>query len=569
MKKIQLIICFMALAVSGCVQERIEEERTGLEQTGQMIPVSFMTLAPSDIEGEDTRTMLNADKTVSWHADDAVAYVSFENPTKLENIFSEGSYALFEGEVPAGSMAETEHFIVYPYREEQYEARMIRKRLTNQIDGSYVIENIVLPKMQKLTPGSFGQNTNISIAVVDWENEEPVRFRNLSTLFCVRLKGDAVIKNVAISASAPLCGTVRFVYQKDREGTSDEFRLQYQHETHGNPQPEDRVILESKEGVRLTEEPQSFYFAVFNYPLSYLSSGWKLTVTTVEGDVIEPRMNSFINVNINKYPAKITDWGEYTINGSPFDIQEVNCDREAREIQVIKNQYLNYDYEVRGTVSWISATKTDDGFCLSFEENAGGTVREGAVEVISGGKVKTVVPVRQLPYGYRDFLGKYIMPNGNITSFLYLKEAEDGREDHYVAESYMPNFTYMEGYRPVFILKYNGIGKSLLSLSLPQEMPDYNGRKVELFSATLENMLCTDDGTGYDLVYTGTDGHHSFDFAINPFSLSRYNEMKKWLITVDGKIMETLASKDRSSLVSMIGVRENYDGGHEGMNPVQ
>ncbi len=572
MKKIHFMAGLMALFFSSCAYVSMEEPETEPESAVQMVPVSLLTLAPSSVEDGNTKTMLNPDRTVSWHADDAVTYVSFENPSKLTNTFSEGLFALFEGEVPMKSMMESESFLIYPYRDDREEGSMMRKKLTSQVTGSYVIENIVLPKKQKLVKDSFGQGYNISAAVVDWNDEKPLRFRNLCSLIKVTLKGNAVIKSIGISAGAPFCGTAQLTYTGNE---SEPFKLQYQPVMGGNPSPEDKVILESEEGVQLTDEPRSFYFTAFSYSRStdgvsqYAYQYWKLTITTVEGDVFEPAMNT-PKGGLNHYPGGITDLGEYTVNGNMFDLPEVNCDNRRREIQVNRTQYLDYEYEVRGTESWITATKTDSGFKLELDENTGGAIREAEVEV-SGpdGSIKMTVPVRQMPFGYRDLLGRYMVTNKrNNALALYLKEAEAGQEDHYIVEIVMPSDTKMKGYRPVFTMKYHGVGETLLSFPLPQVLPDYDNRKTELFGAANDGTLCMEEGNGFELAYTGTGVRHNFDYVPNGFSRNLYNKMNRLSIVVDDNVMEEIMGPEGTfDSVVMFSISEHYDGNHSGFTP--
>ncbi len=556
MKKIHLIV-FMVLAASSCIRKDVVEETF---KTEDHVPARVVAFAPS--VAEETRTMLNSDYSVSWHSDDAVAYVSLRNPSRLTNTFSDGPIAVFEGDIPEESLGEQEHFLIYPYRAAENEAAMTRKRLESQVTGTYVVENVVLPTRQKLTRDSFDRNANISMAVFDWANEEPLMFRNLFGLMRVTMTGNAIIKRLALSSTQPLSGTVSILHQPDKAGTAEEFIWQYQPETHGNPGIEHRVILEAAEGVRLTEEPQSFYFAVLDNHSGFVSCPLNLKVTTTEGDVFS--FGKYFNI----CSAKITDWtGQIIVNANPFDLMEVSSDKEEREIQVTKSQSLDHDYEVRGTESWIIATKNESGFRLKVAPNDTDAVREGKVEVLDPeGNVCAGIPVKQLPYGYRDFLGMYVIPCDGVLG-MYLKEAEGGSEEYYAVEAFK---TELKGYRPAFIMKYNGIGKSLLSLPLPQALPDYEGGKTELFAMAPNGLSCMEEGVGFDFSYTGFGGKHSFGITPILTALSLYENVEKICISVDGVVEETIRLIDTLSKINqMISFSGgDYDGSHNGFTPL-
>ncbi len=570
MKKLCSII-FPVLLVVSCVREDIGDVTSPVER---YVPVSFRTLAPDAAGLADTRTMLNPDYSVSWHSDDAVAYVSFENPVRLENTFSSGPIAVFEGDVPEKSLVEQEQFLVYPYRETDRGEAMMRKRLTSGIDGTYVIENIVLPQRQQMVKDSFGQGYNISAAAFSWGDDSSVRFTNLSTLFKVSLKGNAVVKEIAFSSGGPLCGTFQLNYKGPEWEQGKEFELQFQPDLHGNPTLMDRVFLESENGLQLTEEPQSFYFTVFHLPsMTYAGDRWKLTVTTVEGDVFEPELNT-VNVYHNAKPSKVTDWGEYTVNGNPFDLQKVICDKKPRGIHIVRTRYLDYEYDVRASDSWFSVAKEETGFRLEFSENDTGEVREGSVEVISDGQVKTLVPVRQTESGYRDLLGPYVVDNAELSTLVYLKEAGNGQEDHYVLEASEQDLVYLTDYTLKFNIIYNGIGRSLLSLPLPQKLDEYNGGRTdyigripELTGATDDNasygsVLCSGEGIGFDLEYTRSGAMHLLELVPNTFALGRYNEMNTLFVTLDGMALE----KWGENLI-LFSVPDSYEGSHDGYTP--
>ncbi len=532
-----------------------------------------MAYAPSSDGGEQTRTMLNPDHSVFWHYHDEVAYVSAGNPSKLTNTFSSGPIAVFEGEIPEESMPETEHFLIYPYRDAHSGEAGMRKRV-GPASGSFVIENLVVPQYQPLVEDSFGQRCNLSVAVFDWKDETPVRFSNLTTLFKVTLKGNAVIKDIALSGPCYLCGTAQLKYDGSKSEYAGKFELQFQSNLYGNPAVSDRVFLESEYGLQLTDEPQSFYFSVLNLHSVISNYAWKLTVNTVEGEVIEPELNRY-SFNYNVRPNKVTDLGEYTINGNPFELRKVDCDKLAREVQVLRTQYLNYSYELSASDSWFSVTKTETGFSLRFEENTTGAIREGKVEVLSGEEVKAEIPVRQMPFGYRDLLGRYLLGShdGGVESLIYIKEAAGGAEDHFIVESAASDFTYLTQYIPIFSISYSGIGESLLSLPLPQTLPkydgnrtDYVGKSPELFGMTGTGVLCTGEGLGFDLEYSGNSKRHGFNFRPNSLSAARYNAMNTLYLTIDGMALDRWVSGAAGSLF-ISAVPEEYEGNHSDYIP--
>ncbi len=573
MKKIYSAATLLCLILSGCVRENVHDSAADAAPAEELVPVRIATLAPSALA--ETRTMLNPGNSVFWNSDDAVACVSFDEPAKLTNAFSDGPVAVFEGHVQNGFLQDNLPVLVYPYREAQDGAGLPKKRMTSVIEGTYVIENLVIPQKQELLSGTFDPAANLSAAVVGWNDETPVQFRNLCMLMRLSLKGTATVKRIRISCSKPIVGTYLLECQGNAANSADGFKLSLQGELNGNPARSSTAVLESEDGIRLTEEPQDFYLAAFVQNAGSNMNA-NVFVTTADGEVFQLGGSNFSVWYENVRPGHIASLGEYTVNGPLFDHgPDFTCDRKEREIQVSKTEYLKGDYEVIAdpSAAWLSASKTAEGLRISVGENSTGNARTGSIAVMRGDETLTTLNVTQHKFGYRDLLGRYLLRNYNSSTttgswVLYFKEAEDGREDHYVVEiAKFMNLT-PENYRPTFIINYNAVGRTPLSIPLPQTLQDYNGGKAELFMATQNKELCVGDGNGFDLVWPGEGYVDGFSFSANAFSTGLYHVINSLYVNIDDFGEEYIQILD-GKRPTLIPITDNLgNGGHQGITPV-
>ncbi len=557
MKKVYFTI-FVILGLCGCIREELGDY-TEQRQSHRKVPVSYVAMAPYISADVETRTMLNDDHSVSWHVDDAVAFVSSGTPSKLTNIFSDGSVAVFEGFVPEVFLKEPKQFFIYPYSEPENGAEGLKLKRVTYWGETYGVENIVIPKVQELVCGTFGKGDNVSAAVMEPDKGRQMQFKNLCGLFSLDLKGNADVKRVLISANDDISGTIRIEYQDSEE----KFRILKQYNPNGNPYSDRMIVLESEEGVSLTESPQSFYGSAFSYSDKTYKPPFGVVITTVDGKVF---WHEIKETSEELTAGKIVHLGEFEVNGLPFSATSFSCDSKAHEIQVSKTRYLDYDYELRWTEPWMEAVKTTDGFTLIVEANASGRVRTAEVDVISAGKMVATVTVSQNPFSYRDLLGRYLLYDGTLRWVLYFKEDESGQEDHYVVEATIQGDTEMSGYRPKFIVNYNESGESLLTMTLPQTMEDYQGGKVELVPLSgIYETPCTGEGLGYDLVYSEFEDRICFDMVPNALSAGIYADIGRLAVMVDGKVMEKLGSSGQN--LSIMSIPNSFGGGHEGLKP--
>ncbi len=580
MKRIYFTIALLSLVFSGCVGENIQNEIADGTPAENMVPVSFVTLAPSAVADESTRTMLNADNSVSWHSDDAVAYLTFDDPIKFTNAFSDGPVGVFTGQLPNTSFKnDSEAFLVYPYREPQEGIAAPKKSMTNYIDGTYVIENIVIPPRQELLSGTFDKRSNLSAAVIDWNDEKPIQFQNLNMLICLKLKGNAAIKRIRIDGSYTLAGTFQLNYLGDTAEPGKKFKLSDANEVHGNPPKSTAVILESKseEGVQLTEIPQSFYIAAYVATTQRMSV--QIYVTTVEGHffkLTDKNGSYYLYTKDNVAPSRISSIGEFTINGPLFYENEISCDKNEHEIEANKTRYLNDDYEIStdDASTWFTATKTANGIKINVEKNTTGKSRTGTVTVKRGDEILTTLSVNQQKFGYGDLLGKYMLYNHASSSstgtwILNFKENESGQEDHYIVEiTKMISFN-TDNYHPTFTVKYNAVGKTPLSLILPQTLDDYNGQKVRLYAMTLNGILCTDEGIGFDIRSTANDCAEGFYFEPNNFTNGSYRKAIILSLILNDNNVDQIQLQNDERYPDLIPIDVvGLDGIHQGITPI-
>ena len=184
MKKINIILSALTIvAASSCSYEEhsVTPEVVEPQPAEELVPLCLTT-------GEMTKTSLQG-TTVNWTSDDEIAVFDNVNyPNKFTTTSVEGSSAVFEGLVGAGT---TDFYAVYPHSS------------AKGIDASNI--TVSLPGAQTSAAGTFAEEHNISVAhgvkTPGEESVEGIRFDNVCGLiqFTVPQRISAV-KNVVFKA---------------------------------------------------------------------------------------------------------------------------------------------------------------------------------------------------------------------------------------------------------------------------------------------------------------------------------------------------------------------------------
>ena len=184
MKKINIILAALAIAAaSSCSYEEhsVTPEVVGPQPAEELVPLCLTT-------GEMTKTSLQG-TTVNWTSDDEIAVFDNVNyPNKFTATSVEGSSAVFEGLVGAGT---TDFYAVYPHSS------------AKGIDASNI--TVSLSGAQTSAAGTFAEEHNISVAhgvkTPGEESVDGIKFDNVCGLiqFTVPQRISAV-KNVVFKA---------------------------------------------------------------------------------------------------------------------------------------------------------------------------------------------------------------------------------------------------------------------------------------------------------------------------------------------------------------------------------
>lgn len=185
MKKfINISAAIALLAVFSCSMDPLGPEaegEQGVRPADELVPMILSSGAP-------TKTSLDG-ASVNWTDDDLIAVFDNVNyPNKFEAVSTDGSSAVFEGLVGAGT---TEFYAVYPYSS------------AKSIDASNI--RVTLPSAQISAAGTFAEEHNISVArgvkTVGEESVDGVSFDNVCGLIHFTVpQRIAAVKTVSFKA---------------------------------------------------------------------------------------------------------------------------------------------------------------------------------------------------------------------------------------------------------------------------------------------------------------------------------------------------------------------------------
>ncbi len=551
MKTIHYILGVFALLFCACNNESMDSAAPA----EKMVTVRISTNAAPEIL-PCTRTELNG-LSVTWHTDDKVMFIGQDFIAEMANTLPAGSEATFEGQLPESAISNSNssiggyQFTLYPYKENA--GNRVQRSSSENRPG---FMNVVLPSQQELIPDTFGQGYNLSAATFQWQHSA-VYFKNLCGLLRINLKGNVSVKSIEVTAPEYVNGTfeayVDITVKENMCGTGTMYHTYLQDDPRGNPAKSKTVTLAAESPIALTDEPQAFYATV----LPYTTTGeYTITAYTAEGQKIVKT----VTLDKGVEAGEIRDMGEFELNGQPFDENEIICDAGGREVELNKVvKYAQGGYTAASAEEWITPTVTDNGLLIAVAPNTTGAERSGTVEVTQDGEVTKTIAVKQTTFEYEDFYGQYSLPYNGGYWILTLAEGEADKS--YEATLVRASATEMKDYATTVEIRYNGIGASLLSLLLPQELNDYGTQKVVLAGVTADDELCDAEGIGYDLVYTGNGSIHGFEFVLNTSATHNCGDMAGLALTLDGTVKDNIKPVAERLSMTLIG---HHEGNHDG-----
>ncbi len=332
-----------------------------------MVTVRISAANLPGVQDTATRTVLNGDNSVTWNKGDEVFVVTsdIKDGIKMTNIEEDGPTAVFEAQIPMDGFKNSyREAVIYPFRVKEWSGNSLKEWFVGA-----GFDSAVLPGKQQMEAGTFARDYNLSAAIFELNNDEPLYFHNLCGLLRVNVKGNTTVKSIKITAPAKINGKFRVEGLDKKVGKSAEFRLEMTRENDGS----DTVELVSEEGFSLTESLQSFYASVLPKALQIGSTSdagpgagdYVVTITTVEGKVV----TETVTLDKDIKASKITDLGNFEVSSTFAD-----ADGNVYEMKPTGGSFeLNYiesagEPVVAGAPEWVSYTA--EGGKITFSTGA-------------------------------------------------------------------------------------------------------------------------------------------------------------------------------------------------------
>lgn len=266
MKK-YILSALCALALIACAKS--DEDMVAVPATApETIYASF--------EEPTTRTYVEQDKYLRWHAEDEISFFSttynlqyrFQGNTGDNN----GSFTKITTDLVTGN-ALANNYAVYPYA------------ASTAISDEGVI-SVTLPATQAYAENSFGRGANTMVAATNGTMDNVLRFKNAGGYLKLQLYGtDVTVKSVALQGNKgeKIAGEaiITATYGNDPVVTMADTAT-------------DVVTIDCGEGVTLSNDattPTTFWFVL---PETTFAEGFTVTVTDTEGGTfVKSTSNSF------------------------------------------------------------------------------------------------------------------------------------------------------------------------------------------------------------------------------------------------------------------------------------
>ena len=240
------------------------------------VPATAPETIYASFEEPTTRTYVEQDKYLRWHAEDEISFFSttynlqyrFQGNTGDNN----GSFTKITTDLVTGN-ALANNYAVYPYV------------ASTAISDEGVI-SVTLPATQAYAENSFGRGANTMVAATNGTMDNVLRFKNAGGYLKLQLYGtDVTVKSVALQGNKgeKIAGeaTITAAYGNDPVVTMADTATEV-------------VTIDCGEGVTLSNDatiPTIFWFVL---PETTFAEGFTVTVTDTEGGTfVKSTSNSF------------------------------------------------------------------------------------------------------------------------------------------------------------------------------------------------------------------------------------------------------------------------------------
>ena len=347
-KYINIVLIALLATLAGCT-----ELENGLVEN---VPAEEKVTLIATLEGSDdvaTKTSLGAPTDniypVLWSEGDEIKILTAGHNvadgvgTKMTLVSGAGNVTgKFEGDIPVLPEGCKLYYAVYPYTlgasiggDEFYNSGI------SPDEGEW--DNITLsnyvwlpfPSVQKYAPSSFAKDYNPSVAVsADAATEgSELKFKNVCGLLQINLTGNVTVGKITLTQEngEPLWGNLGFRYRMRENPFWEEYKLFATNNGFPDNIGVDMNVLtlDCSPGVKLTDEPTDFYFAV---PVFHqysdddkhvLREGLTIRVYDVNGNEVHTQVtgkdNSIIRSKIRKMPVvdiRTKELEDLSINGT-------------------------------------------------------------------------------------------------------------------------------------------------------------------------------------------------------------------------------------------------------------
>lgn len=236
-----------------------------VESTSFVAELESKPLLEVEVEGASSRTAIDEELNISWHADDRIA-VFYGNRNNIECRF-DGATGDVRGTISAVESIETgdKHsidaiFAYYPYD-------------ANVAINDYEEFEIKLQAVQYYAEHGFGRNANPMVAVTESLSHHSLSFRNVGAMLKLQIWGNATIKSITFKGN-------------NQEVLAGEATLIASHDILPNIEfksgGEKSVTLDCGEGVKLSTNksvPTDFWIVL---PPVDFEKGFTIEVVDVE-----------------------------------------------------------------------------------------------------------------------------------------------------------------------------------------------------------------------------------------------------------------------------------------------
>ena len=339
---------------------------------------------------EETRTFVQDNTTLCWHADDRLS-IFYGNTANVEYRFDgkDGDVrgtASAVGGASSNSEALDRVYALYPYASDA--------EITTS--GRITTE---LPAEQSYVKNSFGRGANTMVAATESVDDKSLSFKNLCGYIKLKLYGDAKIKSIKLQGNAG---------EKIAGAATIEFASNGEPKVAMGNGATDAIVLDCGDGVQLATSASSATTFWFVVPATTFDSGFSVEVTEADGRVYTHSTSKRVSVERNKiqpmspfeplfpYPAPEDNELWYTTtNGATISV-----DTSGFGVEMVSNTYTNG----RGVITFASNV-----------ERIGKSAFKGNSKLKSITMPHTVTAVGDYAFSGCSSLADVLMPEGLIS----------------------------------------------------------------------------------------------------------------------------------------------------------